>query len=202
VIRLSLLVIALLMAPPAAAQPATGSIPAGDILRGVFVQERHLQGFGAPIRSSGNFILVPGRGLIWQLEQPFKVTTVITPGTLVQYTDDVETLRLPTRRIPALGRLYDMLSSAMAGDWRDLENDFTVTRQAAGPGQQVTLVPRGTVDAGSPIKVIRARAATFVEQVEIERPSGDVDRIAFAEQTLAAGPPAPREAALFDQASR
>jgi hypothetical protein len=196
------LLLLLLFVPPAASQPATGTLAASDILRGSFTQDRHLTGFAAPIRSTGTFTLIPNRGLIWHVDKPFTVTTVITPGTLVQYTDDVETLRLPTSRIPVLGRLYDMLSSAMAGDWRRLEAEFTVTRQEAGPTQQITLVPRGTVDATSPVKRITAQAAKFVEQVAIERPSGDADRITFASQIVTAGPPTQAETALLDKAAR
>jgi hypothetical protein len=196
---------ALLLAalPLGAMAQSTPAAPArGEILRGAFTQERHLQGFNAPIRSSGRFVLILGRGLIWQVEQPFAVVTVITPDTLVQYTGTTETLRLPTHRVPALGRLYDMLGSAMAGDWGQLESAFTVTRKADGDAQEIMLTPRGSVDASSPVKAISARAGRFVERVVIERPSGDSDRIAFSGQALSADQPSADETTLLDKASR
>ena len=196
-IRLLLLLAALACAAPAQAQPA-----GEPVLRGTFVQERHLQGFSAPIRSEGRFVLAAGRGLIWQLERPFNVTTVITPGALVQYANGAETLRLPTSRIPALGRLYDMLGGALAADWRGLEDEFTVTRRQDGAAQQVFLVPKGPVDPASPIKSITARTARFIEQVVIERPSGDVDRLDFGNQVLSHGAPSAEEAALLAQAAK
>ncbi len=201
-IRILLLLAALLSPAAAGAQPATGTLAGGEILRGGFAQERHLQGFAAPIRSQGTFVLIAGRGLIWQLERPFKVTTVITPAGLVQYTNGAETLRLPTSRVPALGRLYDMLGSALAGDWRGLEDEFAVARRAEGDAQIVTLVPRGAVDPAAPVKAITARVSRFIEQVAIERPSGDVDRIAFTDPVLSTGAPAADEAALLAQAAR
>jgi hypothetical protein len=201
VIRLLLLLMAL-VAAPAHAQPSSPVPGSGEILRGTFVQERHLQGFKAPIRSDGTFTLAIGRGLIWHVERPFQVTTVITPGALVQYSSGAETLRLPTSRIPALGRLYDMLGSALAADWRALEDEFTVSRQQEGGTQVVTLVPRGGIDSAAPVKSITARTAHFIEQVEIERPSGDRDRLLFTDQSLSGGGLREREAELFTQAPR
>jgi len=127
---------------------------------------------------------------------------VITPGALVQYTNGTETLRLPTTRIPALGRLYDMLGSGLAGDWRRLEDEFTVTRQQAGETQQIALVPRGAVDPAAPVKAITARVSRFIEQVVLERPSGDVDRLSFSGQVLSAGDVTAAEATLLAQAAR
>src|SRR5215475_1777275 len=57
----------------------TARLREGQILRGHFEQERHLEGFQAPVKSTGTFLLVPGRGLVWRTEAPFAVTTVISP---------------------------------------------------------------------------------------------------------------------------
>ena len=54
------------------------TLEVGQVLRGHFVQERHLKGFNAPLRTEGSFVLAPGKGLIWRAEKPFAVTTVIT----------------------------------------------------------------------------------------------------------------------------
>src|SRR5262245_58062566 len=58
---------------PTLAAPAIEVTPLapGQILRGRFEQQRFLQGFQAPLKSSGTFVLSPGLGLIWKTEQPF-----------------------------------------------------------------------------------------------------------------------------------
>ena len=166
----------------------------GDVLRGHFVQERHMQGFAHPIRSEGAFVVAPGRGLIWRAETPFAVTTVVTPAGLVQSVDGAETTRLAAGRLPFLTRLYDMMAGALAGDWRALEGAFAVTRTAG----TVTLAPlRADDPAAAQIAGITARLGRFVDQVEISKPNGDFDRLTFSDQVLDAAPLDAAEAAML-----
>lgn len=166
----------------------------GDVLRGRFIQERHLQGFSAPVRSEGRFVVVPGKGLIWQAETPFAVTTVVTPTGLVQSVGGTETARLSAARLPFLSRLYDMMAGALAGDWRALEASFAITRT----GSTVHLAPMRADDAtGQQIAAIRAILGRFVDQVDIVRPNGDFDRLRFLDQGLGNGPLPAAEAALL-----
>jgi hypothetical protein len=179
----------LLFACPAWAETAV--LKAGDVLRGRFVQERHMQGFATPLRSEGRFVVAPGRGLIWRAETPFAITTVVTPAGLVQSIDGAETSRLSTARLPFLARLYDMLTAALAGDWGGLEGAFTVTRK----GEYVVLKPPRPDDPNLP--AITARLGRFVDEVEIMKPGGDRDRLLFSEQVLDVRPLDAAEAALL-----
>ncbi len=81
-LRHALLALLALLAPyvALAAGPSQG-LAADEVLRGSFAQQRQLSGFKTPLRTEGRFVLAPVRGLIWQAEKPFAVTTVITPGT-------------------------------------------------------------------------------------------------------------------------
>jgi hypothetical protein len=172
----------------------TAVLTDGDVLRGRFVQERHMQGFARPIRSEGSFVIAPGRGLIWRAETPFAVTTVVSPAGLVQSVDGTETTRLASARLPFLSRLYDMLAGALAGDWRSLDGVFSVTRGA----DQVSLVPvRPDDPTAAQISSITARLGRFVEAVEIKKPNGDFDRLTFRDQTLNDHPLEAAEAALL-----
>ncbi len=175
----------LIWAPLAAAAdgPSPG-LEAGQVLRGRFVQERHLKGFKAPLRSEGHFVLAPGRGLIWRAEKPFAVTTAITAAGLVQQAGGAETLRLPSSRLPFLARLYDMLGGALAGDWRALGGDFTVARSGDDKRWQVALIPRNTDDLAMPFRSIAIAGDRFVEHVEMTKPDGDTEGLTFFDQTL------------------
>lgn len=166
----------------------------GDVLRGRFVQERHLQGFAKPVRSEGRFVVVPGKGLIWKAETPFAVTTVVTPAGIVQSVGGTETTRLSADRLPFLTRLYDMMAGALAGDWRALESTFRITRS----GADIALAPQRPDDlTAQQIAAIRAHLGRYVERVEIVKPSGDMDRMIFLDQVVGTGPLAADEAALL-----
>lgn len=197
--RRFLLVLLCMLALPAHATGPTGGLAAGQVLRGRFVQERHLQGFAAPLKSEGQFVLVPGKGLIWRAEMPFAVTTVISAAGLVQTVDGKETMRLPSARLPFLARLYDMLGGALAGDWRALETDFTVARSGDGGAWQVVLTPRTGPDAlTTPFRAITAQGGHFVDHVRLEKPDGDSDDLSFLEQGLSSNPLSADETAALD----
>ncbi len=187
---LAALILLLTAAPVVLAEPAV--LTSGDVLRGRFVQERHMQGFANPIRSEGVFVVAPGRGLIWRAETPFAVTTVVTPTGLVQSVAGAETTRLPASRLPFLSKLYDMMAGALAGDWKALEGSFTVNR---GAGTVLLSPLRADDPTAAQILSISARMSRFVDEVEIKKPNGDFDRLVFKDQVLNAQPLDAAEAA-------
>lgn len=183
------------------AEPAL--LKEGEVLRGHFVQDRHLTGFAKPIRSEGSFVLVPGSGLIWKSETPFPVITIITPSGLVQNVGGSETMRLSATSLPFLSRLYHMLGGAMAGETSALEADFTVRRETVAGGERVTMTPRRTDDPmAQQIKAIVVTVSRFVDDVEIRRANEDFDHLTFSGQTLSPGPLEPAEAAALQTGTR
>ncbi|MBV9248977.1 MAG: outer membrane lipoprotein carrier protein LolA [Acetobacteraceae bacterium] len=181
-----------------AAQTATASETAqvheGQVLRGHFMQERRMQGFAKPLRSSGTFVVAPGIGLIWHAEQPFEVTTIVTRAGLTQQLAGDEIMQLSAAKLPFLSRLNTMMSGALSGDWHALETDFSLARTAGG---RVTLTPRRTDDlASGGILRIDASVGRFVEAVDIVRPNGESDHLGFTDQQVA-GALLPQEAAAL-----
>jgi hypothetical protein len=182
---------ALAAGPALARAQQTGPVPLrpGDVLRGHFVQERHLSGFAGALRSEGHFVLAPGRGLIWQAETPFAVRTVITPAGLTQRVGEEETLHLSAARIPFLARLADMLTGTLAGDWRALEQDFTLSRSGEAAAWQVVLTPRRAPDPTTmPFARIVVTGGALVDSVEMSRPGGDTDTVRFTDQAVSRAP--------------
>ncbi len=192
----------LLALPAVQAADKAGEFADGQILQGRFVQLRQLSGFPAPLKSEGRFTLVAGRGLIWQAETPFAVTTVISPSGLVQEAGGVETMRLPAARLPFIARLYSMLGGALSGDWRSLEDAFTVSRDGDAAAWSLRLVPRRAGDAAIPFREILIQGGRFADRVEIVKPDGDRDILTFAEQALSGQPLAAQDQQLLDLAGR
>lgn len=194
------LLIALVVLPltVSADMPTARQLGEGEILRGQFEQERHLEGFSAPLSSRGSFVLAPGSGLIWRTETPFPIVTVITAAGLVQEMNGEETLRLDGAKLPIIARLYDMLSAALVGDWSKLEGGFDVTNDAEGEGWRVMLSPHRTGDPGMPFESIELFGRELVEQIVLTKAGGDFDRLVFRDQTVTEGPLNASEAAAFD----
>jgi hypothetical protein len=175
------LAIAALLAPEGLwAQSLT--LGAGEVLKGRFAQQRFLQGFDAPLNSTGSFILAPHRGLVWSSETPFALVTVMGPGGLVQRVVGGATTRYPSSRLPLLAQLYEVFSAALSGDWEKLDTLFNVKRTSSGNGWEITLTPHRS-DSRLPLSYVQVRGDHYVDAVEVMRVNGDRDRMEFSQQT-------------------
>ena len=180
------------------------SLKAGDVLRGHFIQERSLQGFQAPLKSEGSFIVAAGKGLIWKVEKPFATTTIITPSGLVQTSQGTETMRLPAAQIPFIAHLYDMLSGTMTGDLSGLKEQFQVETSGSPEKWSLQLTPKEAAvgDAQNmPIQRMDLAGDRYVESVDIHRQSGDRDLLTFSGQQIDRQPLSPEEQGLLTGAA-
>jgi hypothetical protein len=187
----------------AAAQTSYRGVTAGEVMRGRFMQERQIKGFARPLVSIGDFVLAPGRGLIWRTDRPFAIVTVITAAGLVQEVDGTETTRLAATQLPFLARLYDFLGGALSGDWHALDAQFEVTQQGGAHQWELALVPRGVANLVTmPFRSITLRGGQFLDEVRISRLDDDSDRLVFSDQTLSTGGLSNAEAALLREVGK
>jgi Outer membrane lipoprotein carrier protein LolA-like len=187
-----------------AAAPADPAaiVGAGEVLRGRFDQQRVLAGLSKPVLSRGSFVLAPGKGLIWRVDEPFEIVTVVTPGGLQQKVQGGATTRISADRLPFLRDLFDLLGGSLAGDWTALQRQFRLTRSGDAGAWTALLEPRSPEGPGMPFASIRLKGGRFMEQVEMIKPNGDRDLLAFSGQAVTAGPPRPDELAAFSEASQ
>jgi len=187
-------------AVPGRAQSLT--LASGELRRGRFTQQRFLQGFNAPLTSTGSFILAPGRGVVWRGETPFVVVTVMGPGGLVQRVSGGATTHYPASRLPAIVRLYEIFGAALSGDWRKLESIFEVRREGTESDWKVTLTPLRSGEGGVPLRQVVVRGGRYVDSVEVMRINGDWDRIEFSQQAPSRAPIDAETSELLDAAGR
>jgi len=197
----ALLCFALLVsAAPASAQTVT--LADGQILRGQFEQKRYLSGLANPVRSSGTFTLVAGRGLIWTTTKPFPTTTVMTEAGLVQDVKGKETVRLAASRLPIMSKLYTMFGAALTGNWEAMQSAFALTRQQKGQAWSIRLDSLRPDDPNLPIKAINARGQKLLDEVEVVKPNDDRDVLSFFNQRLEGAPLTAEEDAFLTRAQR
>jgi hypothetical protein len=201
--RLLVILAAMTGAAGTVARAQYRGVAPGEVLRGRFLQERQIKGFDRPLVSTGNFVLAPGMGLIWQTEKPFAIVTVITAAGLVQDVDGTETTRLAAARLPFLTHLYDLLGAALSGDWQALGSQFQVTRHGDAKQWDLLLEPHAGADPLTmPFRSITLRGSAFLEEVRIVRLDGDSDRLEFSDQTLGVGGLSSAEAARLREAGK
>ncbi|RDJ25221.1 outer membrane lipoprotein carrier protein LolA [Bosea caraganae] len=190
----------LLQALPSQAQSTT--LQEGQILRGQFEQKRYLSGLDNPVRSSGVFTLVAGKGLIWTTKRPFATVTVMTEAGLVQDVKGKETLRLSASKLPVMAKLYTMFGAALTGNWDAMQGAFTLTRQQNGQAWTIHLESLRADDPNLPIKAIKARGQKLLDEVEVVKTNDDRDVLTFSNQKLEAGRLTPEEEEFLVRAQR
>lgn len=178
------------------------TLATGEVLRGRFTQQRFLQGFNAPLTSTGSFILAPGRGVVWHGETPFAVITVMGPSGLVQRVAGGATTHYPASRLPAIARLYEIFGAALSGDWQKLASVFNVRREGTDADWRVTLTPLRAGESALPLRQVVASGGRYVNAVEVTRSNGDSDRIEFSQQAPSRAPIDAETSELLDTAGR
>src|SRR5882762_433526 len=96
------------------AQVAMGpTLAPGETLHGRFVQARNLKGIASTLKSEGSFVLAPGKGLIWRIEDPIQTITIITPAGIRQIMNGSEVQSIDAAKVPFVAHFYDMLDGAL-----------------------------------------------------------------------------------------
>lgn len=165
------------------------------ILRGRFVQEHQMSGVDTPVQTSGRFVVAPAYGLIWDMEQPFPTSTIITPKGATQSIAGI-TMKLPAKN---LRHLYDMVGRALAGDWNGLENDFVIVRSSKAHHWQMLLTPVQGDKPKLAYNVITVSGNRFVENIVMTKADGSYDSFDFTDESLSSEPMPDKEAAAFHQ---
>ena len=161
------------------------TLAAGQILHGRFVQVRHLKGLASPLKSDGTFVLAPGSGLIWRIEDPIKTTTVITPAGIRQIINGSEVQHIDTAKAPFVAHFYDMLNGALMGNWEAMRHDFAVKTTGDRGAWRTVLTPlRPNDPIAGMIASIVITGGKMVDGVEINRANGDSESMRFLDQAV------------------
>ncbi len=158
-------------------------------LHGRFVEERHLKGLSLTLRSEGSFVLAPGKGLIWRIEQPIKTLTIISPVGVRQIVNGSEVQHLDAAGFPVIAHFYDMLSGSLVGNWSAMRHDFAVNSTGDREAWRTVLTPLHPDDpiAGMLASIVIS-GSKMVDSVDINRANGDSEHMAFLDQTVSSVP--------------
>jgi Outer membrane lipoprotein carrier protein LolA-like len=157
----------------------------GQTLHGRFVQARNLKGISSTLKSNGTFVLAPGIGLIWRIEDPIQTITIITPAGIRQIINGNEVQTIEAAKVPFVAHFYDMLDGALMGDWTAMRHDFAVQTNGDRAAWRTLLTPVRPDDpiAGMLASIV-ITGGKMVDGVEINRKNGDSERIEFLDQAV------------------
>lgn len=164
-----------------------------QILCGHFEQSKILVGLTRPVKSSGRFCVVVGKGILWRTLQPFATTLRLTRDEITESSGDQVTQRLSAAQEPGVRAINDVLFSLLEGDLDRLTATFAVDGTLTRGSWDAALVPRGSTMRGV-ITRIELKGAQYVNHIVLHEAGGDVTDIAFSAFSAGAGALEPDEA--------
>lgn len=142
------------------------------VVRGSFVQEKHLRALPQPLVSKGRFVLAKEFGLLWLLNTPLKQDYRITPVGIARRETDANSgwQLLPNKRAGAeQNRLF---LAVLQGDSSGLQRDFELQLKGDEKAWQLTLIPRSLL-LQQVFKQINIDGSALVERIELLETQGD-----------------------------
>ena len=116
-------------------------LQAPDNIKGQFTQQRYLKNLNMPLTSSGKFILIPNKALLWQVESPFAVTMRITQNGIEQLNSNEQWIRADRSAGGEEAQLRLFLG-LLGGQTVALENQFNLNLEGEAEQWQLLLEPK------------------------------------------------------------
>lgn len=194
--RLTLLLLALLSWPTLAITLADvqQQLTAADARSAQFEQERQISGLTQALRSSGELLLVKGKGLWWQQQKPFPLTLTLTPTRMVQQLPGQPAQTLDS---PQLLEFSNLMLALFDPSEAALDNYFRHKLASEGEEWTLTLEPiRSPLDKVFASLVLKGRHE--LASLAIHDKQGDVTLIRFVDWQLKTLPLNAEEQSRFD----
>lgn len=194
--RLTLLLLALLSWPTLAITLADvqQQLTAADARSAQFEQERQISGLTQALRSSGELLLVKGKGLWWQQQKPFPLTLTLTPTRMVQQLPGQPAQTLDS---PQLLEFSNLMLALFDPSEAALDNYFRHKLASEGEEWTLTLEPiRSPLDKVFASLVLKGRHE--LASLAIHDKQGDVTLIHFVDWQLKTLPLSAEEQSRFD----
>lgn len=139
------------------------------VVRGNFIQEKHLRALPQPLVSKGRFVLAKEFGLLWLLNTPLKQDYRIVPAGISRREGQSWQL-LPNKSAGAeQNRLF---LAVLQGDSSGLQRDFELQLKGDAHAWQLALVPRSLL-LQQVFKQINIDGGDLVQRIELLETQGD-----------------------------
>lgn len=139
------------------------------VVRGDFIQEKHLRALPQPLTSHGQFALSRDHGLLWLLQQPIRQDYRITPQGIARRSENGWKAVDPQG---GSARQNQLFLAVLSGDTQALQRDFQLELSGAATAWRLQLTPRGAL-LRQIFADIEIHGGETVTQIELHEAQGD-----------------------------
>ena len=140
-----------------------------DVVRGNFIQEKHLRALPQPLVSNGTFVLARDRGLLWLLREPVQQDYRISASGIARR--DASGWQQSDQQGPS-NRQNDLFLAVLHGDTKALQRDFDLELSGTSQAWALTFTPRSKL-LGQIFTRILIQGSVTAERVELLEAQGD-----------------------------
>lgn len=159
------------------AEALTAHLRQTALVHGTFTQTRHLAALSRPLTSSGTLVVDRDKGVLWQVRKPLALTFVLGPQGIFEVDASGKRKGQSSREAPMVAQMGRIVQSLLKGQWRGVEDYFTVRGQGTPQRWEITLDPKPATAAF--IKQVKVSGGAFLERIRVEEPGGDRSELAF-----------------------
>ncbi len=185
--RLLLAAAIVLTAPPAAAaedgafdifSQVGARLNKYPVVRAEFVQTQKIAALKRPLVSSGRLLFSRRHGVLWQIEQPYRLAYILAEDRMIEIAaDGTRRVRGP-REVPGLAEIGRIFRAMLSADAASLRPYFEATANGDVTKWEIVLLPRQKQLAQF-LKRLQLTGGEFVETIRIEPDGEDFTRIEF-----------------------
>lgn len=139
------------------------------VVRGDFIQEKHLRALPQPLTSQGRFVLAGDHGLLWLLQQPIRQDYRITPQGIARRGEQGWQAVDPQG---GSARQNQLFLAVLSGDTQALQRDFDLQLKGDPDAWRLQLTPRGAL-LKQIFADIEIQGGETVTRIELHETQGD-----------------------------
>jgi hypothetical protein len=174
------------------------------LVRAEFVQTKRMAAMKRPLLTRGRLTFLRGRGVLWQIEQPYRVTYVLGESRIVEIGEDGARRAREARDMPGLAQVGRIFQAMLGANTEALREHFELAARGEEKREGEKDARRWTLELKprqAPLAQfldgLRLSGARFVEEIQIDEAGGDSTQILLRD-SQGAETPTGDEARLFD----
>lgn len=148
------------------------------VVRAEFAQSKQISGLKRPLQTSGHIVFARQHGVLWQIEQPYKVGYILSEDKVVEIATDGSRKERLARDLPGLAQVGRVFRAMLGANTDALREYFDIQAQGAAGNWSLILTPRQAQMAQF-IERLDINGGTFVGGIRIRETGGDLTQIRF-----------------------
>lgn len=148
------------------------------IVRAEFTQIKQMAAMKRPLITSGRLVYSRRYGVLWQIEQPYRISYMLGEEKIVEIGTDGVRKERGLREVPGLAQVGRIFRAMLGANAVALRESFNVAVQGDADKWEIELKPRQSQLAQF-LTGLQLSGGHFVETIRIGEAGGDTAQIRF-----------------------